>query len=274
MTGKKIKRHRNMPVGTVFEVPMGITGFAYVCCIDGVWHWLYDFISDRPIFDLEKFAPDRWLFPFTLMKDAPADLRLVSQLSLTREQQKIPPRWVRVSDAQVRLDDLPTPYRAYSDEEGNWYITEEETKHMFKDRDADPDEFAAFIEPFLPQMKRIHVPDSEQETGTPPSMTLPEVKPEDEPVTIEIRATPECEVHRDEVEEELDEALQNAEVGDMIGAGGGELGNWDLAVECREADFKKVLKIVRRVLKKLKMPADTELVEQRVDQEDVKHLLG
>jgi hypothetical protein len=271
---KTVKRYRNIEIGTVFEIPIDDRYYAYICAITSVNYWLYDFITDWTTGSKSYFGCENWKLPFVLMKGVSDELKRVAIIDLTEEQRRVPLTWERISDAQVIDDDLPSPYRVFCNERGDFYVPEAETRNMFPKRIADPDHLAAFIEQFLPNLRRVEIKEDEVAERT---LAAPQPVKSDtggDLVTIEIRATPECQVHRDDVEDELDEALQKAGVGDMIGAGGGELGNWDLAVKTMESDLKRTLRIIKKVLKRMKMPNDTTLVEQRADLEDVEHDLN
>jgi len=65
--------------------------------------------------------------------------------------------------------------------------------------------------------------------------------------------------HRDEVEESLNEALRDAQFGEVSGGGAGS-GVVILDVEIwAESDFHDALSLIRRVLKELKVPDSTRI---------------
>jgi hypothetical protein len=266
-----MKRYGDLDPGIVLEVPLAGL-FAYICSIDGCTFWIYDFVSESATRTNDAFSPSAWKLPIVMTKYPPRTFAFVRRIPLTKQQLKVPPMWVRELDAVVQEDRLPTPFRAFSSERGNWHITEAETHQMFRKRAVDPDNLPRFIEQFLPEMRRIPAK-TVGDLSEPLHMPVVCEVARDDLVTIEIRATPECKVHRDDVENELDEALQTAEMGEMIGAGGGELGDWDLAISVRECDLQKILCIIMRLLRRMKMPSDTKLVEQRADRDDVEHNL-
>ena len=64
---------------------------------------------------------------------------------------------------------------------------------------------------------------------------------------------------RDEVEDPLEEALDDSEIAEVTGGGGG-MGTYNIDVEVvDERHLDKALKIIRRVLRKLKVPANTRI---------------
>lgn len=273
----KTKRYKDLQCGSIVEVPVG-DRLAYIFSVDYVWFWLYKFTTNRRPSGLDCFASSRWKLPFLCMEGVPIKFKLVGEIPVTPEMEVIPTTWVR--EVSIRLDadtypypeSPPGPIRAFSNERGNWYITEEESRSMFEMLYADGDNLPGFIERFLPELERLDFED-DGEAAVLPDITPPVADPLDEEVVLEIRAPECCEVDRDAVEDELDEALGEAEVGDLIGAGGGTVGNWDLAVSTPLRDLRKVLRVVRRVLRAMEMPVETEIVEQSTDRPEVVHPL-
>lgn len=64
---------------------------------------------------------------------------------------------------------------------------------------------------------------------------------------------------RSGIEDDLSEALEHARLGEVTGGGGGIYGsNIDIEIE-DEQKFEQALTLIRRVLRDLKIPADTRI---------------
>ena len=68
---------------------------------------------------------------------------------------------------------------------------------------------------------------------------------------------------RDEIEDPLTEALEDAGLGEITGAGGG-MGLHNMDVEITEDQrFDQALRLIRRTLRKLNVPASTKIVRHQ-----------
>ena len=68
---------------------------------------------------------------------------------------------------------------------------------------------------------------------------------------------------RDEIEDPLAEALEKADLGEVTGAGGG-MGLHNVDVEIAEdQQFDQALRLIRRTLRKLNVPASTRIVRHQ-----------
>lgn len=69
---------------------------------------------------------------------------------------------------------------------------------------------------------------------------------------------------RSAVEDEVDEALEKANLGEVTGGGGGIYGvNIDIEVE--EEDFEAALSLIRRTLKRIKVPQSTVIKRRGIE---------
>ena len=75
-------------------------------------------------------------------------------------------------------------------------------------------------------------------------------------------------IRRDEIEEALDEALTEADVGEIMGAGGSSDGSFDLAATVNPRRIKSALRIIRKILLKFKAPDTVKILEQHPGHEE------
>ena len=61
---------------------------------------------------------------------------------------------------------------------------------------------------------------------------------------------------RDEIEDAIDDALKNAELGEVTGGGGGG-GRWNIDVDVATDRFEEALRLLRSVLRRINVPSST-----------------
>lgn len=70
---------------------------------------------------------------------------------------------------------------------------------------------------------------------------------------------------RNELETELDEALTDADLGEVMSVGAGPGAEFDLGVSVDPGRFKGALKVIRRVLASFDVPPTTRILEEEPD---------
>ncbi len=278
---KKTPRYRKLHAGSVLEIQLAKDCFAYICVAKNSFYWLFDFVADRPLTNAHLLTTTRWKLPFLLWDYPPKAWRLVTNIELTSDEARIPPMWAKI-DSDAMHYDVPTFYQVFSPETGGeyapyFYITEEQSKTHHPNRVTDSNEIAHFIEEFLPTLELISVPESP--TGSKP---LPEVKlPPEEPEHPLLEVQFPCDMEdlgmeEWEISDAFDEALNDRELGLATSvdsgfspcADDGQTGfsaEFCVVLDIEPGRLKPALTRIRRVLKKLKAPPATRIVEMTDD---------
>jgi hypothetical protein len=260
-------------VGTVVRVPLEEGVYAYLCNNFGnKGYKLYGFVSDNPVAAPKFFNPEEWIASVQ-WRNLPATCRDVAVIRLTDEQNKAVSYYKRLDyvdpdfGTSIRIRDKDTRiHRAGTEEEivgmplDIWYYGEDIIPWILEHRS---------------QMRLIRVEeaDVDRKTDLIPVEKKEGVRDGRETV-IEIQvpeASPELFAQREDLEEELIGELMVAGcAGEQdVETGHGSMGDFafDIAVTVDTKRFKTALGIVRRVLKKYKVPESVWIQEFRDDLE-------
>ena len=264
--------------GTIVRVPLPDACFAYLWK-NGADYRLFGFVTDKPIAALSFFAPHDWIATVHWY-NLPATCRDVALLPFPDGEPMAASYYKRIDhihpifgSAIIIRDGKLQRHRAG---------TEEEIVGMALDEFYYEFDILPWIEEHRPKMRLVHVADEavDRQTDLIPVEKREGVRDNREAL-IEIQvpeALPELFERRDELEEELIGELRVAQCAgeDDPETGHGSMGDFgfDIAVTVETKRFKTAMKIVRKVLKKYKVPDSVWIREFRDDvDEPIEHPL-
>jgi hypothetical protein len=280
---RKIQRHRKLPPGSVLEIQLADNCFAYICFTVGDFYWLFDFVTDHPLSDTQLLTTQRWRLPLFISDDPPKTWRLVAIITLTEQEAKVPPMWVKIGPDSMHYE-APTLYQIYSpgtdpEYDPYYYISEEQTKTHHPCRGTNPEKFTEYISEFLPELERISVPEAVDGSKPLTELTLPPQVNEPERPILEVQFPCYMEdlgMEEWEIIDAFDDALNGRELGlaTSVDSGfslcaddkqTGFTAEFSVVLEIEPGRLKNALTRIRRVLKKLKAPSTTRIVEMTDD---------
>ena len=283
-----MKKHRIIRLnpkgrGIVVRLPLPDGSYAYFCnhFSTEVWesdyYWLFGFVTDRPVADKKFFDPQDWIAPVEWC-NLPPTCRDVTAIPLTREQERIVRRYKRLD----YIDPIWNTHVIIREPDTGLYRggTEEEIVGMPKAECFYHDEIIPWIMEHRPKMRLIQGadPDVDRKTDLIPVEKREGIRDGRETM-IEIQvpeAQPELFERREDLEEELLGELRVAQCTEDGETGHGSMGDFsfDIAVTVDTKRFKTAMGIVRRVLKKYKVPESVWIREFRDDlEEPIEHPL-
>lgn len=270
---------------------------AYGCGSHGSWIWIYDFVTDKPTKWFEYFAPSHWRWPF-LLWDLEHEVVNVTKIELSAEAQQRPNEYTDIYREYEgdttdsfgnwgRLTVQDPPHRVDFDKGVGWKmiyrcITANEIGQRHK-RVSIGGDLIQHVQGLRDQMELIHVPDKFMDTKAlaagavndePDDLNEPEETEGESPTLFEIifKMTQFDMDRRHAIEDALNEALLDAELGLVMGAGA-DLDSCDVVVETEPRLATKTLRVIRRVLGDLMVPASTRIRQTHGDDEAIEHPL-
>jgi hypothetical protein len=246
------------PTGTVTSVRIEKDLYAYVVIFRNCYFWLYGFLTEKRVCDPALFPTSKWKkhfrSPSAGMAAGTIDECLIE---LSNEEQVIPPTWEKCFDWEVERKEVPTPYRVTTDDYREFYVTEEELPNYQENVAFTHKDLVAYVKANLDQFEVV-TPREDQLSS--PVEALPEVATFTPGCIYEIWLSGLERMELTDVEEigeEIDDELQEHEAGEVIGTGGTDEDNHNIAVQCEPGMNKKALGCIRRVLKRLKANPET-----------------
>lgn len=266
--------------GTVVRVLLPEGTYAYLCNNFGSMDFrLYGFVTDLPVSAPKFFDPKDWIDPVQWC-NLPATCRDVAVIHLSDEQNKAVSYYKRLNYIDA---DFGTNIQIWDkDTRCHRGGSEEEIVGMPLDKWYYGEDIIPWIMGHRSKMRLIHVDkdDVDQKTDLIPVEKREGVLDGRETM-IEIQvpeASPELFEKREALEEELIGELMVAGCADEqeLETGHGSMGDFafDLAVTVDTKRFKTAMGVVRRVLKKYKVPESVWIREFRDDvEEPIEHPL-
>lgn len=269
------KRYRRDPkVDTVVRIPLPDGRFAYLCAVRSPDFWLYRFISDYPIRNPVYFAPSKWLRPCIMLRFL-ADAVDVCKISLSEKDKESIPLWKYGNRTCFEAGYEPPEY-VISDPALNGChrsATAEEVVGMHREEWLQGEDLAPWVSELEHEMEFIHVPPEDRDTRVaPPATDAPDDWAEDEDRIVEIIFPPNHPALADRLEEmeaQFDTELELADCGALNGSGAMEGGgSFDIALDVGPRRLKTALRVIRKVLKRFKVPPETQILEHHPEYED------
>jgi len=241
--------------GTIVRVALPSGEYAYLCYYGGIHFWLYGFLTDFPTREAKYFDPAEWKAPLK-WSELLTVYRDVCRIELSPDKRVSVDTW-RYIDWED--SEIPTKIRVCPGKTGIHRMgTPEEIIGMHKDVWLSGEGIVSWILSYDKELRRVHVPPEDRDVSTEATNVADaEGYAEDESRLIEIQVPNADEAlfaKRDDLEEELVMELQVADCGDECGHGSQGDFAFDIAVEVNPRRIKTALRIIRRVLKKYKVP--------------------
>lgn len=247
------KVRRDPRHGTIIRVLLPSGQYAYLCAYQSIHYWLYDFLTDYPVCALKYFDTKHWKAPLTWSRLL-STYRDVCRLSLPDRQSASLFVWTHTSDPEYT-----TGIRVYDPIRGCHRMgTAEEIKGMHKYVWLHGAEIIPWIRSQENELRLISVPPEDRDSKAD-AVSVDDAQgwAADEPRVIEIQvpdADPTLFARRDDLEYELVGELKVAQCGDECGHGSMGDFAFDIAVTVEPRRIKTALRVIRRVLKKYKVP--------------------
>ena len=269
----KTQRLRKIPPkGTIICMPLHKGGYAYAVSMNGMHLWLYNFITNLPVFLPSMLGRERRLQYVSCYDDAiSVDSFDVGVISLSNEDLIRPKRFRRIPEEARRNYPTPTPYEAWDPAlpqvEGNFFfITEAELPQYQEYFIFSPKQLLDYLETNRRRLEVIEVESSQAVTPKPtqanmgfdPISTFEIWLSELEKMTL---------TDLQSIAEEIDMELEEKEAGEVVGTGQTDgQDQHNIAVQNAPGKNKQALACIRRVLMRLKAnPETTDILEQKGD---------
>ena len=260
--------YRNDPKpGAVVRVALPEGRFGYLCSIDGCACWLYNFVSDYPIQDVKYFSKERWKIPCFVFYFVRETLD-VCTIALTPEDERPIRTWTKAWQEDIDKG-CAGPYKIHDPKANSArFGTEEDIKGIFQEIRVRGENLSKWIGDQSSELEMIHVPEEDRDPRINPPLADAEV---DETRQFEITFpgnAPEIKYELGHIEHQFNYQLALIDAGYVIGTGYMEGGSADITLEVDSRRVKAVLRIIRNVVKRLKLPPETKISEYDPESEE------